>query len=213
MPASDSTDAERDVATRMPRAQRRREILAAAGAEFARGGYAGTTTDAVARAAGVSQPYVVRMFGGKNKLFLAVLEDAVERIAAAFNTRFDELEAAGAADPAAGTVPAQTWEQLGLAYVSLVTDRHYPLVLMQGFVAASDPDIGEAARAAMNRIHTLIADRTGAGDDEVRDFIAHGMLINVLVAIDAPAHHGAHPGLDALTACIGLTASPGAPAS
>lgn len=195
----------------MPRAQRRNEILAAAGIEFARGGYVGTTTDAVARAAGVSQPYVVRMFGGKNKLFLAVLDDAITRIAAAFTTRFDALEADGAIDPATGTVTEEAWRQLGDAYLSLVTDRHYPLVLMQGFVAAADPQIGDAARSAMGRIHTLVAGRTGAPDDQVRDFIAHGMLINVLVAIDAPAHPGAHPGLDALTSCIGLTDAPDAP--
>jgi len=212
MSASRPTPAEeRAPATRMPRAQRRSEILVAAGTEFARGGYAGTTTDAVARAAGVSQPYVVRMFGGKNKLFLAVLDDAVTRIAAAFATRFDALEADGAIDPATGEVTEDAWLQLGDAYLSLVTDRHYPLVLMQGFVAAADPQIGDAARAAMGRIHTLVAERTGAPDEQVRDFIAHGMLINVLVAIDAPAHQGAHPGLDALTSCIGLTDDPAAP--
>ena len=44
---------------------RRELVLAAATRAFARGGYAGTSTDAVAKEAGVSQPYVVRIFGTK----------------------------------------------------------------------------------------------------------------------------------------------------
>lgn len=74
-------------ATRMSREDRQRSIVAAATEQFARGGYAGTTTDEVARAAGVSQPYVVRMFGGKAKLFAAVFTAAFERIVAVFEER------------------------------------------------------------------------------------------------------------------------------
>ncbi|MBN8883980.1 MAG: helix-turn-helix transcriptional regulator, partial [Salana multivorans] len=46
------------------RGSERRELVLSAAAEvFGERGYVGATTDAVARAAGVSQPYVVRMFG------------------------------------------------------------------------------------------------------------------------------------------------------
>ena len=51
---------------------RRQLVLEAATRAFARGGYAGTSTDRVAREAGVSQPYVVRIFGTKLELFLEV---------------------------------------------------------------------------------------------------------------------------------------------
>ena len=69
------------------RAEDRRElILQAATTVFGDHGYDGTTTAQVARAAGVSQPYVVRVFGTKEKLFLAVLHRALDRLLVAFRT-------------------------------------------------------------------------------------------------------------------------------
>ena len=65
---------------RMTADERREQVLTAATRAFARTGYAGTSTDAVAREAGVSQPYVVRMFGTKLDLFLAVFDRASDRI-------------------------------------------------------------------------------------------------------------------------------------
>src|SRR3954447_11627578 len=70
--------------TRMSADDRREQVLAAATRAFARTGYAGTSTDTVAREAGVSQPYVVRMFGSKQRLFLAVFDGATARIRDAF---------------------------------------------------------------------------------------------------------------------------------
>src|SRR4051795_13324097 len=81
--------------TRMSADDRRAQVLAAATRAFARGGYHGTSTDAVAKEAGVSQPYVVRMFGTKLDLFLQVFERSVHRIKAAF----EEVLEAGPFDP------------------------------------------------------------------------------------------------------------------
>ena len=64
--------------------ERRAEITAAAAIEFGRRGLEGATTDRIAERAGVSQPYVVRLFGTKKALFLSVANRAFERIAAAF---------------------------------------------------------------------------------------------------------------------------------
>ncbi len=64
-------------------------MLAAAIRAFARTGYSGTSTDVVAREAGVSQPYVVRMFGTKHELFLAAFEQATDRIRDAFRGVLD----------------------------------------------------------------------------------------------------------------------------
>src|SRR6478736_4486635 len=69
---------------RLSSEERRRQILVAALAVFGARGYEGATTDEVARAAGVSQPYVVRLFGSKENLFLAAIEDALARMLAGF---------------------------------------------------------------------------------------------------------------------------------
>ena len=97
-------------------AEARRElILAAATRAFAEQGYAATTTDTVAREAGVSQPYVVRMFGTKLQLFVEVFEHAAERIIEAFERELDS-------EPFNPDEP-DDWTRLGLAYTELLRDR------------------------------------------------------------------------------------------
>ena len=60
-------------ATRKSQGERREEILDAALAEFAEHGYHGGSTEGIARRAGISQPYVFRLFGTKKELFVAVV--------------------------------------------------------------------------------------------------------------------------------------------
>src|SRR3982750_2515116 len=58
-------------ATRLSAAERRDAILDAAQIEFADRGLAGTSTEDIARRAGISQPYLFRLFGTKRELFKA----------------------------------------------------------------------------------------------------------------------------------------------
>ncbi len=171
--------------------ERREQILAAALATFAAGGYAGTTTDQVARAAGVSQPYVVRLFGSKRQLFLELYRQVAERIVVA-------MSAVDAGPDAA--------REMGDAYVALMGDRDLLRVLMHGFVAAEDPEIGRIARHTLGEVFRLFEARVpGTGEereDGARTFVSMGMLINVLLASDALAHAGEDAGLDALLRCV-----------
>ena len=160
----------------MPAEERRELVLQAATRAFAAGGYAGTSTDAVAKEAGVSQPYVVRMFGTKLDLFLAVHGRACDRIEAAFRGVLEERPF----DPAS----EDDKERMGLAYIALLADTDFLHVLMHGFTASSVPEIGEQARGGMGRIYATILE-TGWTAEAVRDFISHGMLLNVLVSIGA----------------------------
>src|ERR1700733_3684577 len=73
-----------EAVTRMRSEDRRELILEAATAVFGERGYVGTTTDAVAKSARVSQPYVVRMFGTKEALFLEVLDRALTKLMTTF---------------------------------------------------------------------------------------------------------------------------------
>src|SRR5438067_12965762 len=57
--------------TRLTAAERRDDVLEAALVEFARCGYEGTSTDDIARRAGISQPYLFRLFGTKKELYKA----------------------------------------------------------------------------------------------------------------------------------------------
>ncbi len=185
-------------ATRMNAADRRELVLAAATTAFARGGWSGTSTDAVAREAGVSQPYVVRMFGTKAELFREVFARALGRIVDAFDTELDRM----AADPDAPTSGSEEyWSRLGGAYGDLIADGDMLLVLMHGFTAGGTPEIGAQARAAMAQIYTLIRTRTGCAPEVARQFIANGMLLNVLLAMRAPEHVEDDPALGELAEC------------
>lgn len=161
---------------RMPAEERRELILQAATRAFAEGGYAGTSTDTVAKEAGVSQPYVVRMFGTKLDLFLTVCAHACARVEAAFRAVLDE----GPFDPASD----EDKLRMGNAYHALLADTDFLHVLMHCFTASSVPEIGVLARDGMGRIFATLLE-TGWTAEEVTDFIAHGMLLNVLVSIGA----------------------------
>jgi Transcriptional regulator len=163
------------------RAEDRRElVLEAATIVFGERGYVGATTDAVAKAAGVSQPYVVRMFGTKEALFLAVLERALDRLLDAFEIVLDE-----------GGDIDEVRNRLGVAYGELLSDRGLLLCLMHAFVLGSDPAIGPAARRGFLRVYALLRERAGLSIDEAREFLGQGMLLNTLIGLrmaaeDAP---------------------------
>lgn len=172
--------------------ERRELVLEAARRAFAGAGYHGTTTDAVAKEAGVSQPYVVRMFGTKLELFLEVFEAASERIRCAFSDVLD-------ADPF-DPEREEDWDRLGLAYADLLSDRDVLQVLMHGFSAGSVDEIAAVGRRCMERIHATILS-TGCTHEQARDFLAHGMLLNVLLSLRAPGHLAEGGALGVLTTC------------
>ena len=62
--------------TRKSAEERREEIVSAAFEHFAQSGYNGASTDAIARDAGISQPYLFRLFRTKRELFLACVDRA-----------------------------------------------------------------------------------------------------------------------------------------
>ena len=178
--------------TRMSAEDRRELVLAAANRAFSRGGYAGTSTDAVAKEAGVSQPYVVRIFGTKLELFVEVFDRACGRIREAF----EAVLADGAFDPDSD----DDWSRLGLAYTELLRDRDLLMVMMHGFAAGNDDQIAQRSRAGMGQIFATVRS-TGCTDERAQEFIAQGMLLNVMLSMRAPEHLDESPDLDALVVC------------
>ncbi len=178
--------------TRMSAEDRRELVLAAAMRAFSKGGYAGTSTDAVAKQAGVSQPYVVRIFGTKLELFLEVFDRACGRIREAF----EAVLAEGPFDPE----DDDDWSRLGLAYTELLRDRDLLMVMMHGFSAGDVDEIAGRSRDGMGRIFATIRS-TGCTDERAQEFVAQGMLLNVMLSMRAPQHLDDDPDLAALTTC------------
>lgn len=180
-------------AERIPAAQRRELILEAATGVFADRGYAGATTDQVAKAAGISQPYVVRMFGTKEALFLEALDRAQGKLLRAFRgviAAYDAgelVEQLQHLDQAQGVGrPEQLKQLMAIAYADLVEDRGILMMLMQSFVAGHLPAIGARAREGFLDIYRLIRDEAGLLPETARDFLAQGMLMNTLLGIRLP---------------------------
>jgi AcrR family transcriptional regulator len=151
---------------------RREEILVVAIAHFARQGYHGTSTEAVAREAGISQPYLFRLFRTKRELFTACHERACEQVRDVFR------RAAGSAPP------EERIERMGQAYVDeLLPDRNAILMQMQGYVT-SEPEIRALARTRWLELVREVSELTGADQQALRDFFASGMLLNVMAALE-----------------------------
>ncbi|WP_066520777.1 TetR/AcrR family transcriptional regulator [Curtobacterium ammoniigenes] len=176
---------------RMPASERRLLILESAREVFGKRGYYGATTDQIAAAAGVSQPYVVRMFGSKESLFLEVLDDALQTLLEAFRTALAAAEARGAS-------PDERRYAVGAAFIDLATTRGLHTVLLQAFVSGEEPAIGAAARAGFLEIYRFLVHEAGANDDEINRFLGSGMLFGVLLGIRMPDVFGADPDATAL---------------
>jgi AcrR family transcriptional regulator len=154
--------------------ERREEILAVAMEHFAAGGFHGTSTDVIAKEAGISQPYLFRLFRTKRELFLACNDRACEKV-------LDAFRSAAASAPDDDRLHA-----MGRAYVEqLLPDRHAILTLMQGYAAAgADPGIREHVRLGYEEVVSEVAELSGAEPEAVWHFFATGMLLNVVAALD-----------------------------
>ena len=163
-------------AVRQTADERRTSVLRAAMAEFAKGGYAGTSTDAIAVRAGISQPYLFRLFGTKRELFIATMGVMHARIEEAFRRA------------AAGLSGVEAMAAMGNAYKELLGERDLLLVQLHAFAASEDEEIRRAAREGLRHLWTVVgaADQR-LPDEDLRAFFAQGMLLNVMAAVDAAA--------------------------
>ena len=169
-----ATDPARDTAPtrRRSAADRRAEILAVALRQFAEGGYRGTSTDAIAREAGISQPYLFRLFRTKQELFLAVHDYAKDHVLEVFRR-------------AAEGPRESALQRMGHAYYEeLVPDRHHILLMLQSYVACADPEVCAHVRDRWADTVREVAALSDAPAEDVWRFFATGMLLNVLAALD-----------------------------
>ena len=159
---------------------------------FAEHGLVAATTADVAARAGVSQPYVVRLFGTKQTLVLAAIGACFERVADTFR------------DAAAAAEDVGTPERLGAmgaAYAALLEDRRTLRLQLAAYsAAADDPEIGDAVRSGYAELVGLVHDLSGATGDDLMRFFAQGMLLNVIAATDLGKVAEGHEALRGLMA-------------
>jgi AcrR family transcriptional regulator len=159
-------------ATRRTAEERREAVLEAARAEFAVTGYHGTSTEAIAKKAGISQPYLFRLYGTKKKLFLTCIERG-------FQVTLEAMSEA-----TRGFHGEDALKAMGGAYMELLADRKMLLAQMQAYAACDDPDVREAVRLGFRRLYTFVEAQAGVPRDRLALFFAKGMLVNVIAAMD-----------------------------
>lgn len=154
---------------------RRRQVLEAAMHEFGLAGFDSVSAEAIAARAGVSQPYIFRLFGTKKGLFIASIEERTRQILEGFQLAVENRGEASAMDAMAG------------AYVELLTNDPAALrCQLYAWASSSEAEIGAAARASYLEVWKAAQKLTGEDPESVRDFMSHGMLLTVLAALDIP---------------------------
>jgi AcrR family transcriptional regulator len=161
--------------TRSSSEERRRQLIDAAVTEFAANGFHATSTTAIAKRAGISQPYVYALFPSKHDLFLAANAEVKDRIRGAFAEAARGLETTD-----------ERLHAMGGAYIELLENREEIMFQHQANAAAGDPELREPIRREFIRLFDDIVQLSGAGEERVWNFMAHGMMLNVIAALDLP---------------------------
>ncbi len=160
-------------ATRQTADERREAVLEAARYEFAQHGLHGASTDSIARRAGISQPYLFRLFGSKKALFIAVNEQCFQRTLDLFR------------EAASGSSGLDALNAIGAAYGRLIeSDRTMLQGQLQAYAASvEDVDVRESTARGYGRLVDYVETVSGADKQTVARFFAKGMLMNVLAAM------------------------------
>jgi AcrR family transcriptional regulator len=158
--------------TRLTAAERRDDVLDAALRAVAAGGYEGTSTEDIAREAGISQPYLFRLFGTKKKLFEATVARCFRRTLDAFQTAAEGLRG----EEALKAIGSRYREQL-------LVDRTYLRAQMQAYAACDDPEICAVVREGFGDLVAYVERVSGLGQELVSLFFAKGMLLFLVASM------------------------------
>ncbi|MFJ4774622.1 TetR/AcrR family transcriptional regulator [Streptomyces uncialis] len=177
---------------RMSAEERREAVIRAAITEFARGGYHGTSTEAIARRVGVSQPYLFRLFPGKKAIFHAASMRCLENTRQVFTAA------------AEGLTGDEAHTAMAAAYTQMISEQPEQLQMqLQMYVAvgaaeaAGEEDFGEAVRAGWVELWDTVQELLGADFGGTTTFMAYGMLLNSLAAMGFQPGHRIWSGLSA----------------
>ena len=154
---------------RLTASERREQILEAAIRVFAERGYEGASTDVIAHDAGISQPYLFRLFGTKRDLIVATVQRCFADTEELFIRAADGLHGDDAL------------EAMGKAYMEEI--RENPLKLraqLHSYAACDDLVIRAVVAEGFGGLVRLAGRLTGGDSAKLSTFFAQGMLLNVL---------------------------------
>lgn len=181
------------VTVRLPAAERRVQLLQAARSVFATEGFQSATMETVANEAGITKPVLYQHFSSKRELFLELLRDVGDRLAATV----------GEAATAAPTAQAKVVDGFA-AYFRFVADHPDAFRLLFGEGVRTDAEFARAVADVEHQLAVFIAALIEIDDlgDADRLVLAHG----ILGMAEATGRHwiaaGGHTDVDALASRV-----------
>jgi AcrR family transcriptional regulator len=154
-------------------------VVAAAIERFAQKGFYGTTTHEIAESAGISQPYLYRLYPNKEALFAAAVGHVSDIMA-------ETLTAHSPAADAEETTPEHAVATARDAYGALVADRTILRFLMHANCAAGEPLVRDAVRRCYAKQVDIVRHLLRGDDEAVRRWFGAGMVDNVAFTLDLP---------------------------
>jgi AcrR family transcriptional regulator len=174
-PRRQTASARGDAPHRQTASARREALIDAAVEHFAQTGLHGTAVSAITDDVGITQPYAFSLFGTKKGLFLAAVERGFDRVEETFR------------EAAANAGEDGPFDAMKESYVGVLQDRALLLVQLQAYAASGDDEVREVVRRRYAELYALVRDLSGgATPDELAQFFAAGMLLNVAAALDLP---------------------------
>jgi AcrR family transcriptional regulator len=162
----------------MSGSDRRARVLDAAVAEFGEHGWHGARIEAIAARAGISHPYLLRLFSSKRELFIA----ATDRAFACMEQTFTDAVSRDDGDPILA---------FGEAYRRLLRDDRAALRLhMHALAVGGDPQVGPAVTQRYAALLQRMRELSGASEDRVRTCFAVGLTLTVVTVLDLPDRAG-----------------------
>jgi AcrR family transcriptional regulator len=161
--------------TRQTASARREALIDAAVRHFAQTGLHGTAVSAITDEVGITQPYAFSLFKTKKGLFLAAVERSFDSVEETFRAA------------AQGAGPEGAFDAMKESYGAVLADRSLLLLQLQAYAASGDDEVRELVRRRYAQLYELVRDLSGgATRDELTQFFAVGMLLNVAAALDLP---------------------------
>lgn len=122
----------------------------------------------------------MRLFGSKLGLFVSVVDECNERVAAAL---------ADAADRIPGGTPDAMLEAMYKAYADLIADRSLIMIQVHAQSVSDISEIRDAVRRGLAKLVDSVKVRSGASDAQVQRVVAFSMLCQLIVAVDLNGVH------------------------
>ena len=154
--------------------ERRRLVIEAASQEFAAFGLYGATGEGISYRAGISHPYLLRLFGSKKDLFRAVIDSA-----------FHDLEAAVAEGVNGGT-PNPSAAAVEQAIQQTLDQGQRSALLLQFIAACGDDEVRPIVRRRLAELYDQLARLSGTDEAELRALFARVILGSATAAMRLP---------------------------